>query len=99
MQVLEVEGVIAGIGSLARRSDGRLWVNVEVIDEARFKIHGIRAVRAMARVLSTLDEPVYAGCWQDRYETAPKLLQTLGFQPTLKNEPNGNRLWVREWPR
>lgn len=71
-----------GMATLTR-SQGRLWVFVDVV-EGLSRAHSIAAIRAMAKGMRVMasGEPLYVTCNIAMHAQAQRLLTLLGFEPT-----------------
>lgn len=94
--VLTVDGEIAVVGCLMQRPDGRLFASFEIMDPKRLARHRVAAVLGLRKVLAHAPKPIFAGCFESRYPTAPKLFRFLGFRRTEEVQHNGNHVWVLE---
>lgn len=83
-----------GMATLTR-SNGRLWVFVDVV-EGLSRTHSVAAIRAMAKGMRVMasGEPLFVTCNIGMHAQAQRLLALLGFEPTGESR---NGLEVFRW--
>lgn len=82
---------VVGIAGFRRDGD-RVWGFLDLSG----KPPPLTMIKAIKRRLDETDEPVYVGCAEHLFPSAPKLLTLLGFAPT-EETVQGMRVWA--WHR
>jgi hypothetical protein len=86
--VAEMDGELVALAIFARRSDGRLFVQMDTRDTRKFKM-----MWQMRRIIREAERPLYAACEDLRYPSAPRFLRLIGFKETDETL-NGKKVWV-----
>ncbi len=86
------DGHALAIGGVERALDGRLVGYLDV-KQALSPGEGLNVVRAMRKVLGSIEGQVIVLCHRSRYAQAERLLKALGFRGTDETR-GGSEVWV-----